>query len=614
MNRRVALIVRWGVASTVAAAGVGVALVVASGREDPGAPGPGGRIEGLTSVLSREVTADMVRLRFRDVTAGSGIRFRHFPDARRSLLPEDMGSGLAFGDYDGDGDPDLFLVNFHGTILEPIPPDTERGRCALYRNDGAGRFGDVSRAAGADLAVHGMGAAWGDYDGDGDLDLYVTCYGPDVLLRNDGDGTFRDVTAAAGLGDDLFGSGAAWADYDGDGDVDLYVCNYVRFEYRPADRRRTARQYGSEIPYTLNPSAYPPAPNRLYRNDGDGTFTDVADSAGVANTTGRSLGASWFDFDLDGWVDLYVANDVSANGVFRNMGDGTFADIGASSLAADYRGAMGLAVGDQDLDRDLDLFVTHWIAQENAFFRNMHAEGWTGAGGAPALVFMDVAETLGLGQISLQTVGWATGFADFDDDGAADLWVVNGSTLEASDDHTRLVPQRLHLFRQLPPEGFFEMAVASCPALDAPVVGRGGAAADFDGDGRVDLAIAVHGGSPMLLRNESPGAGHWIAVRLRQHAGNTRALGALVEARCGDVRRIAMAGSDGSYLSQGDGDLHLGLGDAALVDELLIRWPDGCTERHEALSADRVVTFGHDGHHPRGSATAPLGARAGTGP
>jgi len=593
LNKRHALVLRWGVASVVVGVVLGLGLVFGSARRDPTAPAADGTIAGLSSVLSRTPSAAMLRLGFEDVTNVSGIRFRHFPAVRGSLLPEDMGSGLAWGDYDDDGDPDLFVVNFFGSILDPIAPESRHGRCALYRNDGNGRFTDVSRHAGVDAACFGLGAAWGDYDNDGDLDLYVTSYGPNALYRNGGDGTFTDVTQPAGVGDDGFGAGCVWADYDGDGLIDLYVCNYVTFEYRVTDRVRTLRQYGSEIPYTINPSAYAPASNRLYHNNGDGTFTDVAGVTGVGNPTGRSLGAAWFDFDLDGLVDLYVANDVSANGVFRNMGDGTFADIGASSLAADYRGAMGLAVGDTESDGDPDLFVTHWIAQENALFQNMASQQFTGTDGKPRFFFMDVADTVGLGQPSLRNVGWATGFADFDNDGALDLWVVNGNTLESADDHTRLKPQRFQLFRQEPGEGFFEMAAHACPGMAEPVVGRGGAHADFDGDGRVDLAVMVHGDGVRLLRNTAEGTGHWIAVRLRQARGNTRALGARVQVRTGPLTQTTQAGVEGSYLSQSGGDLHFGLGSAETVDELVIIWPDGSQEVHRGLAVDRVITFTH---------------------
>jgi hypothetical protein len=540
-----------------------------------------------------------VRFKFRETSQAAGIAFRHFPSQRESLLPEDMGPGMAWGDYDDDGDSDLFLVNFYGTILHPIPGNevqksySSQGRCALYRNDGDGRFTDVSRQAGVDLACYGLAAAWADYDNDGDLDLYITSYGANSLFRNNGDGSFVDVTSLAGVGDPRFSTGCTWADYNMDGHVDLYVCNYVKFEFREEDRDRLSRQFGSEIPYTINPSTYPPQANALYRNNGDGSFTDVADSAGVANQAGRSLGAAWFDFDSDGRIDLYVANDVSSNGVFRNLGDGTFADIGARSLAADYRGAMGLAVADVDRDRDLDLFVTHWLAQENAYFQNMISLGWTQEGGRENLFFMDSADQLGLGQISLHMVGWATGFVDLDNDSHLDLWVVNGNTMEVPDNNRRLVPQRMHIFRQLANEGFFEMGELVCEQLDQPLVGRGGAHADYDNDGKMDLAVMVHGGQPMLLHNESVDVGHWIVIRLRQVGANTRALGARVTVRTGDVVQSAQVGADSSYLSQNETDLHFGVGQAKVVDELTIDWPDGSQEAHYDLEPDRRMSYTH---------------------
>jgi hypothetical protein len=587
MNRRRRLLVRWGAGCGAASAVLMGAILTAGRGADPAAPGPDGHIGGLTSVLSRTISDDLVRFRFEEVGRQAGIAFRHFPSVRRSLLPEDMGSGLAWGDFDDDGDPDLFLVNFAGSILDPAAAVAP---CALLRNDG-GTFTDVTRHAGLDQPLLGLGAAWGDFDGDGALDLYVTAHGPNVLYRNRGDGTFHDVTAEAGVGDAGFGAGCAWSDHDRDGDIDLYVCNYVEFETRASDRTRVSRQYGSEIPYTLNPSSYAPQPNRLYRNRGDGTFEEVAARAGVADPEGRSLSAAWFDFDDDGWVDLYVANDVSANGVFRNRGDGTFQDLGASSLAADYRGAMGLGVGDYDRDGDTDLFVTHWLAQENALFENMTAQRWLDASGAPRLFFMDSAEILGLGQISLAMVGWATGFADFDNDGLLDLWVVNGSTLEAIDDPTRLRPQPMHLYWQKPGGGFYQIAAEACAALERPVVGRGGAHADYDGDGRIDLAVMIHGATPWLLRNASPDTGHWLGLHLRQTGGNTRALGARVSVRAGSIIQHAQVGTGGSYLSQHDTDLHFGLGVSSTVDEIRVRWPDGTEQIEGPMAADQRVVL-----------------------
>ena len=591
--------IRWGGACLLGLAVLTYGMIAGSARVDPAALNSDGTVEGLTSVLTREISPAEATFSFEEVSTSAGIAFHHFPATRRSLLPEDMGSGLAWGDYDDDGDPDLYLVNFRGSILEDGSPDGTEGRSALYRNDGNGRFTDVSADSGLDASAFGMGAAWGDYDNDDDLDLYVTNYGPNVLYRNNGDGTFTDVTETAGVGDARFGAGCAWGDYNRDGWIDLYVCNYVKFVYRDADRMRTDRQYDSETPYTLNPSAYSPEPNVLYHNNGDGTFTDVAVEAGVADADGRSLGVIWFDFDDDGLTDLYTANDVLANGVFRNLGDGRFEDIGAKSLAADYRGAMGLAVADMDGDRDLDLFVTHWVAQENALYVNMISEGFMDAEGRTRLFFMDQADAIGLGQVSLNLVGWATGFADFDNDGNTDLWVVNGHTLEQPDDHTQLVPQRMLMFRHLPPAGFFEIGRWAGETLESPRVGRGGAQADYDGDGRMDLAVMIHGGPPLLLHNTSSTQHHWLVVRLRQTSGNTRALGARVTLRTGEMQQTAEVGAGGSYLSQSPADLHFGLGPIDIIEELTVRWPDGTLETLQGVSADQCVILSHQADYQR---------------
>ncbi len=592
-DKRQKLMLRWGGISLAAVLALGFAAFQGVWRGeaiDDGDPS----VEGVTNVLGRSSDQAADRLSFEEVAHSAGLRFRHFPAPRKSLLPEDMGSGLAWGDYDQDGDPDLYLVNFSGSILDESAEQSGGGRSALFRNDGGGRFSDVSRESGVDVSSFGQGACWGDYDDDGDLDLYSTAFGPNHLFRNNGNGTFATVTDEAGVDDESFSAGCSWGDYDRDGRVDLYVCNYVRFTYSAADRELASNQYGSVIPYTINPSSYPPEPNRLFRNNGDGTFVDVANEAGVANPDGRSLQASWFDFDGDGNVDLYVANDVSENGVFRNLGNGRFDDIGASSMAADYRGAMGLAVGDVDHDGDLDLFVTHWIAQENALFENMYSEDWKDAEGNRRLFFMDGADLEGLGQISLPMVGWATGFDDFDNDGHLDLWVVNGSTLEMSEDTSKMVPQNMHIFRQKPTEGFFEGAGEACEVLNRPFVGRGGASADFDGDGRIDLAIMVHGEAPLLLRNTATAHGHWLGVRLRQTGANTHALGALVTVRSGENLQTAQVGTGGSYLSQHHSDLHFGLADSTKVDELVILWPDGFRERLADIEVDRIMEIVHD--------------------
>lgn len=591
-SKRQRLLLGWG---TISVAGMLILVYIAfttKPPDDPAAPNSDGTTEGITYRHDRKTTR--VKFSFEEQQAAAGINFQHFPATRHSLMPEDMGSGLAWGDYDNDGDPDLFLVNFYGSILEPIPDNAEKGRHALYRNEGNGRFIDVSKKVGLDKASFGLAAAWGDYDNDGDLDLYITNYGPNLLYRNNGDGTFTDVTVQAGVGGSYFSAGCGWSDYDNDGDIDLYVATYVKFEYRAEDAEIISQQYGSEIPYTINPSSYPPASNQLYRNNGDGTFTEVAEAAGVANPDGRSLGVVWFDFNNDSLVDLYVTNDVSANGVYRNLGDGTFADIGASSLAADYRGAMGMAVSDYEHDGDFDLFVTHWIAQENAFFENRLVGGFSDDQGKPRIFFTDEADMLGgLGQISLNMVGWATGFADFDNDSYPDLWIVNGHTLEMDNDNTLLQPQQMHIFHHEPNRGFIEVGEQVAPTLAKPIVGRGGAHADYDGDGKMDIAVMIHSGTPLLLHNTSIESGHWLTLRLRQTGGNTHALGTRITVRTDKLVQMVQVGTEGSYLSQHHSDQHFGLGSATQVDELIIYWPDGAVEKFQNIESDQLVIFKH---------------------
>ncbi|MFQ5491825.1 MAG: CRTAC1 family protein [Phycisphaerae bacterium] len=596
-NKRHRLLIRWTVASGAVLVVVAVwALATRPAGESEVLPGE--RVEGLTAVLEHGGLTEAPPIRFEEVAARAGISFRHFPGQRGSVLPEDMGSGVALGDYDGDGLIDVFLVNWAGPLLEPLPQNREQSGCRLYRNLGDMRFEDVTESSGLDWIAYGMGAAWGDYDDDGDLDLYVTAYGDNALFANGGDGTFDEVTSIAGVNDPRFSAGCSWADYDRDGDLDLYVCNYVDFVYRERDRNIRKQQYSTEQPYTLNPSAYQPVGNALFQNRGDGTFVDVAQQAGVADVEGRSLSAAWVDMDHDGWPDLYVANDVSNNGVFRNLGRGTFEDIGPGSLAADYRGAMGIAAGDFDDDLDPDLMITHWIAQENALYRNMRFDAKVGDSKANKIWFMDAADECGLGQTALDMVGWATGFVDLDNDGRRDLWLVNGSTLEEVSDHSKLVPQRPFVFWQHQAEQFVDVAPTSGPQMTEPMVARGGAQADLDGDGLVDLVIVRHRGSPLVLRNLSSPTGHWVRLKLRQRGGNTWAIGAQAYLTAGGVTRLATVGIGPSYLSQHELTLHFGLGDLDAVETLRVVWPDGQEEPYDPPAVDRVTELTHRANYP----------------
>jgi len=599
LGKRRRLILKWVLVNAFLTAAIAACFILGQ-REPEDVPAAGARITGLTSVLTKTVEGDEVPLRFEDVTAATGIDFHHMPAPRESLLPEDMGSGVACGDYDGDGYTDIFLVNFAGSVKPGSSLDGRRGSARLFRNMEGKRFADATDAAGLRHVGYGMGAAWGDFDGDGDLDLYITAYGDNCLYENRGDGTFQDVTSRSGVQDRRFSAGCSWADYDRDGDLDLYVCNYVEFQFQGrTGTGANRRQYATEVPYTLNPSSYRPQPNALFRNRGDGTFEDVAIQAGVENADGRSLSASWVDMDGDGWADLYVANDVSRNGVYRNRGNGTFEDIGAVSLAADYRGAMGIAVGDFDNDLDQDIFITHWIAQENALYQNMIRDGAEPGGQeAGKLWYMDVADLRGFGQISLDMIGWAAGFCDFNNDGLRELWLLNGSTFEEIRDHRRLRPQRPFLFWNRGKRGFVEVGEKASPALARPIVGRGGARLDFNRDGLPDLLILEHGGPAVLLQNTSESCGNWIRLKLRQTGGNTQALGARAHVTAGGRCQMAEVGSSSSYLSQDEMTLHFGVGDARKIDRIRIWWPDGTEEIHREIPVNRELELVHPARYP----------------
>ena len=565
-------------AAAVAFAAITVALLVSTRETETYRPGE--PIEGLTAGLTRDLPDDHPRVTFEDVTARAGIHFTHFSGRRSSQLPEDIGSGAAWGDYDNDGWLDLFLVNTVGPLTASLEEAAaSSARAALYRNNGDGTFTDVTAQAGVGLSTMGMGAEWADADNDGLLDLVVTAYGRNTFFRNNGDGTFTDRSDASGLGAQTgFWTGAAWGDYDRDGRVDLYVVGYV--QYSATSLGATSKHYDVEEPASINPSSFPPERNLLYHNEGNGRFSEVAARAGVANPEGRGLEASWTDFDRDGWPDLYVANDVSDNVLYQNLGDGTFRDVSHQARVADYRGAMGIAVGDWDNDQDMDMLVTHWIAQENALYVNKLTElAVRMSGGArPALQFGDEADRFGLGQIALDFVGWGAGFFDYDNNGTLDLLVVNGSTLQEPDRPERLVPMRDQMFwNQGGGRGFFDVSSVSGPYFQESHVGRGAAFADYDNDGNVDLVIVNHGEPAVLLRNTGHATNAWVAFRLAGRRSNRSALGAKLRLVAAG-QQIREVGASSSYLSQDALTQHFGLGAAARVDTLEIIWPSGARQ------------------------------------
>ena len=585
MSRRQRLIRRWLLLGGLPVVAVAVALVVAD-RTGHTPYVAGEETEGITRTLDRGAAApgeDPV-LRFTDVTAEAGVGFRHFPFRRTGQLAEDMGSGAAWGDYDGDGLDDLFLPNLAAPLgVSESEMARSQATDRLYRNRGDGTFEDVTAAAGVGAAHRANGAAWADYDDDGHLDLFVTAWGDHLLWHNRGDGTFEDATEPAGLAvDHGFWNGETWSDIDRDGDLDVYVCGYVQYVEESPEKLATRAGGNQEFPFTLNPSSWPSHANRLFVNRGDGTFKESSGPAGVACERGKSLGAAWADLDADGWPDLYVANDVSDNALYLNQHDGTFEDYSYAAVVADYRGAMGIAVADWDADLDLDLFVTHWIAQENALYSSQLTD-FEGDERASGLLFVDDADRVGLGQIALDLIGWGTAFVDFDNDGRLDLFVSNGSTFQNRRDTSQLVPMDPHLYwNRGADEGFYEVGAEAGIRPDPAGVGRGAAFSDWDRDGDVDIVACQHGGPVRLLRNDSRTG---KSASLRFVANGRDAIGARIVAHVGDRAVLHEVGGGPSYLSQSSRDWVVGLGEADRIDRLEITWPDGTAETREDLAA-----------------------------
>lgn len=523
---------------------------------------------------------------FTDVTKAAGLdSFRQFQGPRSSQLPEDMGSGVAWGDFDNDGLDDLFVVSGGGSL---DLPDSQLAPSLLYHNLGGGHF-EIAKGF-PELRIRGMGAAWGDYDDDGYLDLAVTSYDRIYLFHNNGDGTFTDVSHKAGLDRYRgFWSGVSWGDYNGDGYLDFYVCGYVKYKHDTQNATASSSQFGLEVPFTLNPASFDPERNLLLRNNRNGTFTDVAKELHVDNPNGRSLGALWHDFDGDGWPDLYVANDISENKLYLNH-HGKFIDAGRSAWIEEYRGSMGLATGDFDRDGDDDLFISHWIAQGDALYQSLLSEQ-KGLANGSELHFTDVAANMGIGQPSLQKVGWGASFVDFDSDGWPDLMVANGSTFEQKGPSPRkLEPMSSFLFWNVQGNFFDDLAPWN-RSFSQPHVSRGLAVADYNNDGAMDVAIVDHGEGVRLLRNDIP-QGNWIELRLHNRVlPNNAPLGfgdgATVIGWTGKVPLRRTVGSS-SYLSQDTHRIHIGLGSASKVDRLEVHWLREPVETWTNLGADKI--------------------------
>jgi hypothetical protein len=518
-------------------------------------------------------------LTFREASEELGLVFRHHHGGSGSFyMPETMGSGVAVLDYDDDGDEDVLYIDSGA-----LPGYTgEPGRSVLYRNDG-GRFVDVTARARLTVASYGMGVTAGDIDGDADLDVYVTAFGPNHLFENLGDGTFREIGAAAGVDDASWGASAAFADADLDGDLDLYVTNYVDFSFEDnpicGDQLRGLRSY-------CHPDVYDGLADRYFRNRGDGTFEDATAAAGFGEARGAGLGVVFGDVDADGWPDLYVANDMTPNFLFRGGADGVFEETAlvagvALGLRGEPEAGMGLAMGDVDGDGLPEIHVTHLDRQTNALYSS-RGDG----------LFLDRRFVSRVAEPSIDKVGFGTELADLDLDGDLDLVVANGHIIHNVEQlgqggHYR---QRNQVLVNLG-DGRFEEALDV--GMDVIRASRGLAVGDLDGDGDPDVVITNSNDLAEVYVNESRPTGGWLRLVLRspRGAGGTAALGSAIRLSAAERTQHRELRSASSYLSQSAAGAHFGLGDAdrAAID---LRWPDGRRQRLAAVPANRrlVVT------------------------
>lgn len=514
-----------------------------------------------------------------DVTAETGIDYLHTDGSSgQRYIVETVCCGLALLDYDGDGDVDIYFLNgapLPGARVEPPP------RNALYRNDGNWRFTDVTDQAGVGDTGYGLGVCVGDYDNDGDADIYLNNFGPNVLYRNNGDGTFSDVTAAAGVANgSLVGAGACFLDIEHDGDLDLYVGNYIDFACE-----RNQGRFVNGHPAYAGPMIYGPVPDTLFRNNGDGTFTDISAASGVAAHSGSTMGTICVDYDEDGDTDIVVGNDAMGNFVLKNNGSGHFEEAALfAGLAYDRhgvgQGTMGVECGDYDNDGHLDFFMTSYQKQWATLYRN------TGGG-----FFSDVTHATGAGAGSLPEVTWGAGMIDFDNDGDRDLFIACGhlqDNVDLWDDSTHYLARNLLLVNSGPGK-FTNRSDQSGNGMASKFSSRGAAFDDLDNDGDIDVVVLNSRSHPTLLRNDSPDGNHWLQVRLRGTRANRDGVGARIRVVAGDLTLVDEVFSGRGYQSSYGMQPHFGLGRHERLDRVEVRWPGGQTDVATNVVADQVL-------------------------
>jgi enediyne biosynthesis protein E4 len=519
-------------------------------------------------------------VQFTDITEAAHITFTHVASPEKKYIVESMSGGVALFDYDNDGYLDVFFVN---SLTVDLVKSGGKTRSELYHNNGDGTFTNVTDRSGLGDVGWGMGLAVGDYDNDGFDDVFVTCLGANHLYHNNGNGTFTDVTTKAGVGISRWSTGAAFLDYDNDGKLDLFVSNYVDFDvnHLPEFGKGRTCQYKG-VPVQCGPRGLPGARDYLFHNNGNGTFTEVSEKAGVSDPNGYyGLGVIACDFDDDGFVDIYVANDSTPCFLYHNNGNGTFKEIGFISGTAvngdgSEQGSMGVTVGDFDHDGRFDLFKTNFADEYNTLYR---ADGVNS--------FTDVSYAAKVAAMTLPLVGWGTKFFDFDNDGWIDLFVANGHVYPQLPNYR----QRNLLFHNSRDGTFAEVSARSGPPFKQERVGRGVAFGDIDNDGDVDLIINNLDGPPQVLRNDGGNANNSVLIKTVGVKSNRDGIGARVRVVSGDLQQIDEVRSGGSYLAQNDLRLHFGLETRAKINLIEIKWPSGIVDKVRDAGVNRILTI-----------------------
>ena len=535
-------------------------------------------MKSLALVLAAAVVGEAA-VKFTDVTAAAGIKFTHNSGrAGKKFLPETMGSGAAFFDADGDGWPDILLLN-----SKDFSPRGRRSLSALYRNNRNGTFTNITSGSGLDAEMYALGVAVADYDNDGREDLYITALEGDRLFHNEGAGKFRDVTKTAGIQNASFGTSAAWLDYDKDGKADLFVANYVQWT---AKGDLWCSLDGATKSY-CTPESYKGTSSKLYRNLGGGKFEDVTQKAGVGEPTSKSLGVAVIDYNSDGWPDLFVANDTQPNKLYRNRGNGTFVEEAVSAGVAFgedgvARGAMGVDSADYDRSGRAHLLVGNFSNQMLGLYHN------EGSG-----LFVDEAPRSPVGRASQLSLAFGVFFFDYDLDGYLDLFAANG---HIDEEIGRVQPKIAYkqpalLFRNTGKGRFENASTAVGPDLTRPVVARGAAYADFDRDGDLDVLITTNHGPAHLYRNDGGNANRWLRVKLAGTKSNRSALGAVVRIDSASGKQWQTVHSGSSYCSQSDLALTFGLAGDAVVNAIEVQWPSGVKQRFTNVKTNQHYTI-----------------------